>query len=74
MAAAHGDHEGAERRCSSWPTTACRCDFPDLADEHRFLITYAQILCATALCDDDLHVRSVPLWEQVIDALDESGD
>jgi hypothetical protein len=31
-----------------------------LADEHRFLITYAQILCAAALCDD-LHVQSVPL-------------
>ena len=26
--------------------------------------------CATALCDDDLHVRSVPLWEQVIDAIE----
>ena len=27
-------------------------------------------MCAVALCDDDLHVRSVPLWEKVIDALD----
>ncbi len=33
-------------------------------------MTYAQILCAVALCDDDLHVRSVPLWEKVINALD----
>ncbi len=30
--------------------------------------------CATALCDDDLHVRSVPLWEQVIDAIDRPAD
>ena len=33
-----------------------------------------RILCATALCDDDLYVRSVPLWEQVIDAIDGPAD
>ena len=43
---------------------------PDLADEHGYLVTYARILCAMALCDDDLHVQSVPLWEKVIDAID----
>jgi hypothetical protein len=42
--------------------------------EHRFLVTYAQILCATALCDDDLYVRSVPLWERVIDTIDGTAD
>ena len=47
--------------------------YPDLAAEHGFLVTYARILCATALCDDDLHVRSVPLWEKVIDAIDGIG-
>ena len=68
-AAAHGDHEAAEAGLlvlTDDPSTA----LPDLAAEHRFLTTYARILCATALCDDDLHVRSVPLWEQVIDAIE----
>ncbi len=43
--------------------------YPDLAEEHAFLLTYARVLCATALCDDDLHVRSLPLWEQVLAAV-----
>jgi hypothetical protein len=66
-AAAHGDHEAAEAGLLVLVDDTAA--FPDLAAEHRFLITYARILCATALCDDDLHVRSVPLWERVIDAI-----
>jgi hypothetical protein len=73
-AAAHGDHEGAELALLVLCDDGSGAAFPDLADEHRFLITYAQIFCATALCDDDLHVQSVPLWDKVIDAIDESGD
>jgi hypothetical protein len=73
-AAAHGDHEAAEAELLVL-TDDTSTAFPDLAAEHSFLITYAQILCATALCDDDLHVRSVPLWERVIDAIETpSGD
>ena len=68
-AAAHGDHEAAEAGLLVL-TDDAEATFPDLAAEHGFLITYARILCATALCDDDLHVRSVPLWEQVIDAIE----
>jgi hypothetical protein len=72
-AAAHGDHEAAEAGLlvliDDTSTT-----FPDLASEHAFLVTYARTLCATALCDDDLHVRSVPLWEQVIDAIEDTAD
>lgn len=72
-AAAHGDHEGAEAAllvlCFDESGTA----FPDLAAEHRFLITHARIICATALIDDDLHVQSVPLWEKVIGAITDSG-
>jgi tetratricopeptide (TPR) repeat protein len=45
----------------------------ELDAEHRFLITYAQIICANALCDDDLHVQSVPLWDSVIEAIDRPG-
>ena len=73
-AAAHGDHEGAELALLVLCDNGSGAAFPDLADEHRFLITYAQIFCATALCDDDLHVQSVPLWDKVIGAIDESGD
>jgi hypothetical protein len=72
-AAAHGDHEAAEAGLLVL-TDDNSAAYPDLAAEHRFLVTYARILCATALCDDDLHVRSVPLWEQVIDAIDDTVD
>ncbi|WNG90570.1 hypothetical protein [Mycobacterium sp. ITM-2016-00318] len=72
-AAAHGDHEGAELALFVLCNDESGGAHPDLADEHRFLITYAQILCAGALCDDDLHVQSVPLWERVIEAIDRPG-
>ena len=48
--------------------------FPDLSAEHAYLVTYAQILCAVALCDDDLHVQSLPLWESVFEEIDGPGD
>ncbi|BAX94853.1 hypothetical protein MSG_04743 [Mycobacterium shigaense] len=72
VAAAQGDHEGAEAALSE----LSRADdaFPELDDEHARLIVHAQVLCATALCDDDLHVRSAPLWEHVLDAIDRLGD
>lgn len=73
-AAAHGDHEGAELELFVLCSDDSGAPFHDLAAEHRFLITYAQIFCATALCDDDLHVQSVPLWEKVIEAIDRPGD
>ncbi|MCV7299963.1 hypothetical protein H7J93_09990 [Mycobacterium barrassiae] len=70
LAAAHGEHEAAE--AALLVLTEDTTDYPDLADEHRQFITFAQILCANALCDDDLHVQSVHLWEKVIDAIDGS--
>lgn len=69
LAAAYGDHEGAEAGLLAL-TGDTSSSFPDLAAEHSFLVTYARILCATALCDDDLYARSVPLWEQVTDAIE----
>jgi tetratricopeptide (TPR) repeat protein len=75
LAAAQGDHEHAATALAALRDSDSDADFAeltdesDLTDEHAYLLTYAQILCATALCDDDLHVRSVPLWEQVLDAL-----
>jgi tetratricopeptide (TPR) repeat protein len=73
LAAAYGDHEAAEAGLLLL-TDDTSPAFPDLAAEHGFLVTYARILCAIALCDDDLHVRSVPLWEQVIEAIAETAD
>jgi tetratricopeptide (TPR) repeat protein len=70
LAAAHGDHEGAATALAVLGDDDSGGDFADLADEHAYLVTYAQMLCATALCDDDLHVRSLPLWERVLDALE----
>jgi tetratricopeptide (TPR) repeat protein len=72
VAAARGDHEGAETGLAE--LSAADDAFPELADEHARLIINAQMLCATALCDDDLHVGSVSLWEQVLDAIDGLGD
>ncbi|MDT5139323.1 MAG: hypothetical protein QOD58_3585, partial [Mycobacterium sp.] len=67
LAATQGDHEDAEAALQV--LTEPDDSFPDLADEHRHLLTYARMMCAAALCDDDLHVRSLPLWEQVLENL-----
>ncbi|MBW0015455.1 hypothetical protein [Mycobacterium sp.] len=71
-AAAQGDHEGA--RAALAVLSDADDAFPDLADEHARLITHARVLCAAALCDDDLHVRSAPLWQQVLDDVDRLRD
>ncbi|SPM39906.1 tetratricopeptide repeat family protein, partial [Mycobacterium numidiamassiliense] len=71
LAAAQGDHDGAATGLATLDTRGADGDFADLADEHSYLLTYARVLCATALCDDDLHARSVPVWEQVRDAVDQ---
>jgi tetratricopeptide (TPR) repeat protein len=72
LAAAQGDHEGAETGLAE--LSAADDAFPELADEHARLIIHAQVLCATALCDDDLHLRSVSLWERVLGAHDSLDD
>ena len=69
LAAALGDHEGAARELALLSDTGSGQDFTDLADEHAYLLTHAQLLCATALCDDDLHVQSLPLWEHMLSAI-----
>ena len=74
LAAAEGDHEGAQAALTELSAGDADGAFPDLADEHARLITHAQVLCATALCDDDLHVRSIPLWEEVLGAIDRLDD
>ncbi|OBK20645.1 hypothetical protein A5634_12275 [Mycobacterium asiaticum] len=62
LAAAQGDHEGAESALAA------------LTDgDQDDLLTHAKVLCAIALCDDDLHVRSVPLWDQVLAALESAA-
>lgn len=74
LAAAQGDHEGAEAALAVLRDADADKDFPDLADEHARLLTHAQLLCATALCDDDLHVRSLHLWEKALETLDRLND
>jgi hypothetical protein len=72
FAAAHGDHETA---AASLQQLAADPDvFDDLSAERAYLVTHARILCAAALCDDDLHVQSLPLWEKVFEDLDGAGD
>ncbi|OMC55083.1 hypothetical protein A5747_14790 [Mycobacterium sp. IS-836] len=67
LTAALGDHEGAAKELAALDYS--NTDFTDLADEHAYLLTYGQLLCATALCDDDLHLESLPLWERVLGAV-----
>ncbi|OFJ50605.1 hypothetical protein [Mycolicibacterium grossiae] len=79
LAAAVGDHEGAADRLAELDaTTPSRSDGDaeldaDLDGEFAYLRTYGRILCAIALVDDDLHVRSEPLWRTVIDAIEGPG-
>ncbi|HET9889965.1 MAG TPA: hypothetical protein VFQ42_05635 [Mycobacterium sp.] len=73
LAAALGDHEGAAAGLASLCDNDSEVESPGLTEEHRYLCTYARVLCATALCDDDLHVRSVPLWENVLDNIGTAG-
>jgi len=72
FAAAHGEHESAAEALQL--LAADTGGFADLAAEHAYLVTYARILCAVALCDDDLHVQSLPLWQEVLDAIAGPGD
>ena len=74
LAAALGDHDGAASALAALCDKDSHDDFPDLADEHSNLRTYAESLCATALCDDDLHVESVPLWERVLDGMEHQSN
>jgi len=74
LAAALGDHEGAATALGVLDDAHSDSGFADLSDEHAYLRAYARILCASALCDDDLHVQSLPLWEQVLSGLDHPGD
>lgn len=71
LAAALGDHDGAAVALEALEALGARgTDFADLADEHARLCIHARLLCAIALCDDDEHVRSVPLWDTVIGGVD----
>jgi tetratricopeptide (TPR) repeat protein len=72
LAAARGDHEGAATALAE--LAAADNTIAELADEHARLTTGARVLCALSLCDDDLHVRAVPLWQQILDAVDRLGD
>lgn len=72
LAAAHGEHESASAFLQA--LTEDSAVFADLAAEHGYLVTYAHILCAVALCDDDLHVQSLPLWQYVLGVLEDPGD
>lgn len=65
LAAAVGDHEGAAIALHALDDGDD--EFADLVEEHSYLLTYARVVCAVALCEDDLHVRSVPLWGKVIE-------
>ncbi|KAA1249331.1 hypothetical protein F0Q45_15785 [Mycobacterium simiae] len=69
LAAAQGDHDGAQMALELLAHDSDRT-FADLVDEHAYLLTQARIVCASALCDDDLYTRSLALWQGILEALD----
>src|ERR1700712_1129726 len=72
LAAAMGEHDGAV--AATAVLDAIDGEFPDLVDEFDYLKTNARLACATALCEDDMYVRSAPSWQRVIDDIgDVSG-
>jgi len=73
LAAARGDHDAAATALTVLEAQENPAAPADLADEHRLLLARARILCATALCDDELHIRSIPLWDKVIADVDAPG-
>ncbi|WNG79909.1 hypothetical protein C6A86_016695 [Mycobacterium sp. ITM-2016-00316] len=68
--AARGEHDEAATSVSA---LVAADGPPDLAEEHRYLVGFARLLCAIAFSDDDLHHLAVPLWEQVLDVVDVSA-
>ncbi len=71
LAAAAGDHEDAVRELAGLRDDPTAGRFADLEAEQRHLSTLAAVLCATALCDDDLHVSAAALWCTIIPVVDE---
>lgn len=65
--AAIGDHAAAASALEALDGVAG--EFDDLTAEFAHLRVLARVACATGLCDDDLHVRSEPLWREVLDGL-----
>ena len=69
LAAAAGDHEAAAAALQALDEDNGEGgdeEFADLAEEHTYLLVLARIACAEALAEDDLHVRAVGLWDQVM--------
>jgi hypothetical protein len=74
LAAAAGDHEEAARELAGLHDDQAAYRFADLQPEQRRLSTLAGVLCATALCDDDLHVPAAALWQNIIPIVDRLTD
>jgi hypothetical protein len=71
LAAARGDHEEASRELTALQDDEHTHRFADLEADQQHLSTLAGILCATALCDDDLHVRAAALWRTIIPVIED---
>jgi tetratricopeptide (TPR) repeat protein len=74
LAAARRDHDEAARRLDQITGIAAADVQPGLDVESRYLTTYARVLCAVALGDDDEHVVAQPLWDRVLADLDHDQD
>ncbi|MBI3691228.1 MAG: hypothetical protein HY239_11410, partial [Mycolicibacterium aromaticivorans] len=70
LAAAAGEHEDAAAELTGLRDDDAAQRFADLEPEQRHLATLAGVLCATALCDDDLHVPAAQLWQDIIPVID----
>ncbi|MDQ6526356.1 hypothetical protein RB608_22235 [Nocardioides sp. LHD-245] len=70
LAAARGDHDGARAALAALDAVP----MTGHARERRHLMAHARIRCADALCEDDRYAAAIPLWEEVIAMVEESGD
>ncbi|MGK2883081.1 MAG: hypothetical protein ACSLE6_20640 [Mycobacterium sp.] len=70
--AARGEHDEADDALTAL-TRAGEDQHLERDAEYNYCVTLATVTCATALCDDDLHVRSAPLWETALRRVSELG-
>jgi tetratricopeptide (TPR) repeat protein len=66
LAAARGEHTEAAHQLDRLADGSTSVPHPLRDAERRYLITYAHVLCAVALSDNDEHVAAEPLWDQAL--------
>jgi tetratricopeptide (TPR) repeat protein len=69
LAAARGEHTEAAHQLDRLADGSTSTAQSLLDAERRYLITYAHVLCAVALGDNDEHVAAEPVWDRALQHL-----